>query len=511
MSSIERRNTAGLVLFAMFQGLIIIPNLPFMTYLYDDLGLTPGQLSIFNGFINYVWAFKVVFGFVVDCVYILGYRRKSNLLIATAACTIGWICMGFWVEGLVAAIIAKLSINISIGIINTVAEALMVEMTISKNIENTSQKEIPNQEETSSNPISTESKSNKNKYQQLNEADHENKSSDDLSQNLEGNNISTTCEENFTKKSKQHQANAAGFVSIFLGATYLFSMLGIWLGGFLKGKWSNQLIFKVSATISIVPLVTAFVFYEKRKVPVVIPESYERRGGYCRYFKRVFRILWKYLKQGFIFKPTVFMFLVLLTPSIDSVMFTFQTDVLKFSYQFMSNISLATFVVNILAVIVYRKFLLHVSLRKLITVTTVLFSLAQAMKLIIIFQLNSKIGISNKVFFIINQCFFSFINEIHLMPLMVMATRICPKNLEATVYEFIMSVINLAYLVSYQSGGAISELLDIRKGNYDNLWIQIIITSVFPLLVLWVVFIVPNDFAEKVEKFSQKVAAEKED
>ncbi|CAI2362261.1 unnamed protein product [Moneuplotes crassus] len=169
MSSIERRNTAGLVLFAMFQGLIIIPNLPFMTYLYDDLGLTPGQLSIFNGFINYVWAFKVVFGFVVDCVYILGYRRKSNLLIATAACTIGWICMGFWVEGLVAAIIVKLSINISIGIINTIAEALMVEMTISKNVNKEVSQEIENQEEAKQREFSGESINQSDDYHKLRE------------------------------------------------------------------------------------------------------------------------------------------------------------------------------------------------------------------------------------------------------------------------------------------------------------------------------------------------------
>lgn len=177
----------------------------------------------------------------------------------------------------------------------------------------------------------------------------------------------------------------------------------------------------------------------------------------------------------------------------------------------MSYISIATYITNILAVILYRKYLLHVSLKKIITFTTIFFSLFQALKLIIVFELNLSMGISNEVFFIINECLYSAANEIHLMPLMVMAARVCPKNLEATVYEFIMSVINLGYLVSYQSGGGISELLDIREDNFENLWIQVLLTSIFPLLVLWVVFIVPNDFAQKVEEFSKTVAVEKDD
>ena len=70
-----------MLMLAIFQGLIIFPNMGIQYYFLYDLKLTPGQLSIFNGIINYVWVFKSVFGLVVDSVYIWGYRRKSNLLI----------------------------------------------------------------------------------------------------------------------------------------------------------------------------------------------------------------------------------------------------------------------------------------------------------------------------------------------------------------------------------------------------------------------------------------------
>ena len=191
-------------------------------------------------------------------------------------------------------------------------------------------------------------------------------------------------------------------------------------------------------------------------------------------------MLKQYLRQGFIFKPILFIFLVILTPSIDSSMFAYQDRELNFSFQFYSYISIAVSLTNIFAVMFYRQFLQNIGLSKIITVTTLSMCLFKCLKLMIIFKLNTKIGISNEVFYMISECTYSFVNEIHLMPLMVMACRICPKKVEATVYEFILSIINLGYLISYQSGGWVSNWLNITNDNFDNLWILIVISAGFP-------------------------------
>lgn len=57
------------------------------------------------------------------------------------------------------------------------------------------------------------------------------------------------------------------------------------------------------------------------------------------------------------------------------------------------------------------------------------------------------------------------------MALMIMAVKVCPKNVESTVFEVIMAVINLSYLISYEVGGLISKWLHIGNGNYDLLWV----------------------------------------
>ena len=121
----------SLLLLAAFQGLVVFPNMGIQYFFLIDLKLTPGQLSIFNGIINYVWVLKALFGFIVDSFYFYGYRRKSNLLFFSILCSIGWFSMGFYVDSLVTAVITKLTINICLGFINTINEAIMVEMSIS--------------------------------------------------------------------------------------------------------------------------------------------------------------------------------------------------------------------------------------------------------------------------------------------------------------------------------------------------------------------------------------------
>jgi hypothetical protein len=101
-----------MVLLALFQGLIIFPNMGIQYYFLFDLKLTPGQLSIFNGVINYVWVLKSLFGLVVDSIYIYGYRRKSNLLLFSILCAAGWLMMGFYVHDLTSAVVTKVLINL---------------------------------------------------------------------------------------------------------------------------------------------------------------------------------------------------------------------------------------------------------------------------------------------------------------------------------------------------------------------------------------------------------------
>ena len=70
------------------------------------------------------------------------------------------------------------------------------------------------------------------------------------------------------------------------------------------------------------------------------------------------------------------------------------------------------------------------------------------------------------------------------MPIMVLACDMCPPDVEATFYSFILAIINFGYLLSYDIGGLITYKLDIEDGKFNNLWALITIASIYPILNL---------------------------
>ncbi len=86
---------------------------------------------------------------------------------------------------------------------------------------------------------------------------------------------------------------------------------------------------------------------------------------------------------------------------------------------------------------------------------------------------------------------------------MVLAAKMCPKQVEASFYAFVLAVINLGYLISYQLGGLLTYGLNITAIQFTNLWILIIISAVFPLLTQILLVCLPEkyDVNEEIAKY----------
>ena len=53
-----------------------------------------------------------------------------------------------------------------------------------------------------------------------------------------------------------------------------------------------------------------------------------------------------------------------------------------------------------------------------------------------------------------------------MMPLMILAAKMCPKSIETTFYALILGVIDLGYLLSYQIGSLLTLWLGIDSDNF---------------------------------------------
>ena len=75
--------------------------------------------------------------------------------------------------------------------------------------------------------------------------------------------------------------------------------------------------------------------------------------------------------------------------------------------------------------------------------------------------------------------------ELNLFPVLIIACRLSPKNVEGTMYALMMSIYNLSGNLGSQMGAGIMLVLGITEKDFHNLYLLVIITNI------WVVSVLP--------------------
>ena len=87
-----------------------------------------------------------------------------------------------------------------------------------------------------------------------------------------------------------------------------------------------------------------------------------------------------------------------------------------------------------------------------------------------------------------------------MMPLLVLCCKICPKNIEGSLYALLMSTMNLGGMFSNQSGGLLMILLGITQTDFSFLWALILISSFVMIAPLPVLAFVPDFHGDRDSK-----------
>ena len=79
------------------------------------------------------------------------------------------------------------------------------------------------------------------------------------------------------------------------------------------------------------------------------------------------------------------------------------------------------------------------------------------------------------------------------MPVLVLAARLCPEGMEATLFATLMSVSNGGSVLGGLIGAGLTQLFGITKERFDNLAALIIICNLSSLLPLPLLGLLPRD------------------
>jgi folate/biopterin transporter len=274
-------------------------------------------------------------------------------------------------------------------------------------------------------------------------------------------------------------------------------LLTAYFSGLLLEHFSTRTVFAFTAAFPLLVSAAALWIAEEP----VAPADGERQT----IVKEQMQQLWQALTQKSIWMPTLFLFIWQCTPTADSAFFYFSTNELGFTPEFLGRVRLVTSLASLLGVWLFQRFLKTIPFRQIFIWTTLFSSLLGLTALLLVTHTNRTLGIDDHWFALGDSLILTVMGQLTFMPVLVLAARLCPPGIEATLFALLMSVLNLSGLVSKEGGAILTHLLGVTDTNFDKLWLLVLIANVGSMLPLIFINLLPNEKPQLGAKTSRLI------
>jgi folate/biopterin transporter len=422
----------GVLLVYFVQGILGLARLAISFFLKDELALSPAEVSVLFGLASLPWVLKPLYGFLSDSVSLLGYRRRSYLILAGCFGSLCWLSLATLVHAPWQATLAIAGSSLAIAVSDVIVDSIVVERV------------------------------------------HD-----------------------------QSQAEVGSLQSLCWGATALGGLLTAYLSGLLLEHWSQRTLFAITA---IFPLLVALAALLINELPESRPLNWAVAQQQLGNLKQA-------LFQKAILLPVGFLFLWQATPSSETAFFFFTTNDLGFNPEFLGRVRFVTSFAALLGVWIFQRHLKPVPIRRIFLWSTILSAGLGMTTLILVTHWNRALGISDRWFSLGDSLILTVIGQIAFMPVLVLAARLCPRGIEATMFAILMAVSNLAGVISHETGALLMYGLGISEHGFERLWLLLILTNLSTLFPLPFLHWLPEGtvvFSESDGEISEAEAIGKE-
>ena len=423
---------AAIALVYFVQGILGLSRLAKEFFVKDELGLDPAAASLIFTVSSFPWLVKPLWGFVSDAVPLFGYRRKSYLALCGVLGTVGGVALATVVDDVPSAAVAFTLGSLSTAFADVVIDGVVVA------------------------------------------------------------------------RAREAESPAAGgaLQSLCWGSVAFGGILSAYYSGSLIETNGTRFVFGVTAMFPLLIACAAALVREdpacdadegarddddenenqlfssnvKRQTPRAPPR-----------FARATELgmeLWSVGKRRAIWAPALFVFLWQATPNPGTAMFYFQTNELGFQPEFLGRVALARAVAALAGVFLYNAYLKKTPLKKMFFGSAVAGASLGLTQLILVTGLNREWGIDDRLFSLGDSVLLTVLGEVSFLPVLVLAARVCPAGVEATLFAALMSVFNAGGVVSGALGAALTSALGVTSENFDNLfWLVLVcnLSSLAPL------------------------------
>ena len=294
----------------------------------------------------------------------------------------------------------------------------------------------------------------------------------------------------------EDRAGAGTLQSLAWGSTALGSILTAYWGGALLDVVGPQTVFGMTSLLPLFVALSAIAIVEEPVGGTTNSEDTSTQETNATNGLKQIKEVWAAIRMPSILLPTAFICLWQATPSAESAFFYFATNDLGFGPEFLGRVRLSTSIAALLGIGIFQKWLRDVPLRKiLVWMTLISFGLGLT-SLILITHTNRAWGIADEWFSLGDSVILTVSGEIAFMPILVLAARLCPPGIEATLFALLMSLLNLSGLLSRELGALLMHGLGVTETNFAALGTLVIVTNLTTLLPLPLIHWLPNDTAK---------------
>jgi len=275
------------------------------------------------------------------------------------------------------------------------------------------------------------------------------------------------------------------------------------VAGMLLMHVSRQAMFVAQASVHLVAA-TAAIFYVVEGPSIRFAATVSR--GFCQRARQLLQAL----KSPTLTRPAIFMFFFGATPSSYMAFFYFLVSELHFSTALLGTFKSIRHLAMLIGTVLFRRYFRNVQLQRFFTIMVVLSSVLGATPLVLVSHLNRDLSIPDEVFVGGDDLFLSVFTQISLLPVLVLAAKLCPTGIEGSLYATFVSVINFSGVVSEWLGGQLTSYLQITRDDFENLPVLISICTLSTLFALVFIQCLPPGNIDDIARHAKAARSDDE-
>lgn len=285
---------------------------------------------------------------------------------------------------------------------------------------------------------------------------------------------------------KEHKIG--GLQSYAFMALAAGGILGNLIGGYFLLKMPPRTMFIVFSSLLSLQLAISFSTREDSLgIPQLSGQDIARKS-ISESIRKQFSDLVVAISDKSIFRPLIWIVgSIAMVPMLSGSIFCYQTQCLNLDPTVIGWSRVIGQLMLLSGTVLYNRYWKKLPMRKLIGAVQILYASSLLLDLVLVRQINLKLGIPNEVFALCFSGLAEVLAQFKLLPFSVLFATLCPKGCEGSLTSFLASALILSSIASGFLGVGLASLLGITSGDYSGLTAGILMQFVAALIPLrWI-------------------------